>query len=239
MSNCRVGRVCAPVSIVSILPVGLIGLACLGSEARADVTYSDGAFVTSTWGFEIVGTGTSVPSQVVSGGNPGSYRQINQTVAQNSGWFYAFSRYGTSLATRYEPATQGAIQSVDFSIQAQTISVQGGQIPGLAWGIKQGSFVYVQTAFQNLSGPAWANFSSAALTPADFFCANGAGTLDFSASGAPIRFGFVTMNASFSAVTTGSVSEYDNFSVTVHQVPAPAGAALLGALGLLAGRRRR
>lgn len=242
MTTRRQGPIRARVSNHSTFTTltGLAALLALPSAANAVVVYSDGTFSTSVWGFEFVGSGTATPAQIASGGNPGTYRRITQTVTANSGWFYAFSRYGTNTATRYDPVTQGAINSVDFSIQAQTISVINGQVPGLAMGIKQGSLVYVQSAFQNIGGPAWNTFSSAALTPADFFCANGAGTLDFSASGAAIRFGFVTINASFSVgVETGGVTEYDNFNATVNQVPAPAGIALLGIGGLLAARRRR
>jgi hypothetical protein len=62
---------------------------------------------------------------------------------------------------------------------------------------------------------------------------------DFSASGAPIAFGYYTANSTTFSMTT--TSAYDDFVVTVHQqVPEPS-ALLLSATGLtaLVLRRRR
>jgi hypothetical protein len=230
--------ICARVSVLTLAIATIAAVGAGGGLAHADVTYTDGTFNPSVWGFEVVGGGSSTPSQVASGGNPGAYRQINQSVPANTGWFYGFSRYGTNTATRYDPATQGAISSVDFSIDGRLISTVGGQIPGVGMGIKQGSLVYVQTAFANLGNASWGTVASTGLTPADFMCVNGSGTVDFSASGGPLRFGFVTINASFSAQPTGGVSEYDNYNVVVHQVPAPGAIALVG-VGMLAASRRR
>ncbi|MCE9620595.1 MAG: hypothetical protein K8R92_11910 [Planctomycetes bacterium] len=198
----------------------LLAAPALPAVALADtVEFEDGIFNPSEWGFEIVGSGTSTPSQIPLGGNPGSYRRITQSVTANSGWFYAFSRYGTNSSTRYEATMFGAIASVDFKVQAQTISVINGQIPGLAFALKQGGQIYVQSPFMNLSGPAWNTFSATGLVASNFYCINGPGIPDFSATGMPIRFGFVTMNASFSAAITGGVTEYDNFKVVVNIAP--------------------
>jgi len=209
-----------------LLPV--MAICAVPLAAHGASTFSDGTFNPSNWGFETIGSGTVTFGQIAAGGNPGQYRQIDQVVNQNTGWFYSFSRYGTTMPTRYEPAVSGAIASVDFSIDSRTISVLSGQVPGIGLGIKQGSLVFMQTAFFNGFANTWTTYSVNSLTPASFSCINGAGSLDFSASGAPIRFGFITANASFSATTTGSVSDYDNFFVNVVQVPAPGALALLG-----------
>jgi hypothetical protein len=221
----------------TLLPAAAIVLC---TPALYAITYSDGTFTPSNWGFETVGSGVSTPAQIAAGGNPGSYRQIDHTVNQNTGWYYSFSRYGTTNATRYEPAVQGAIASLDFSIDARVVSTQGGQLPGLALGAKQGTLVFMQSSFFNVGNPAWGGYGVSGLTAASFTCINGAGSLDLSAGGAPIRFGFVVLNASFSPITTGSVSEYDNFSVTAHAVPAPSALGVAAGVGLAgAGLRRR
>jgi hypothetical protein len=231
------------VSICSTLPIvtAVAALSALPAIAHADVTLSDGVFANSTWAFELIGSGTSTVGQVLAGGNPGEFRRVDQTVVAGSGVYYGFSRYGTSTATRYDAVTQGAVISLDFSIQARfTGGPMGAPVNNtrLAMGVRQGTLTFVQSTFFSLTNPNWIMYSASGLTPADFFCANGSGTLNFSAVGGPMRFGFVTIDESTGG-PAGSITDYDNFSTIVHNVPAPGAAALFGLGMLLAARRRR
>lgn len=214
--------------------------------ALADVTYSDGDFAASNWGFEVTlssSGGTSVPTQV-AGGNPGTARQITNTIGAGDvpGMVLGFSRYGTTQSVgRYDPAVLGAILSVDWAIQSRYISGQSagsdGQGQTIRLGAKQGSVLYAAAVeFTGISG-AWTNHGSLSLTASDFEQITPGPAIDFSATGGPLRFGFI-------AGTSGEPSSfetaaYDNFSVTIHNIPAPATAGVILSGGCWAARRRR
>ncbi|MFN7022099.1 MAG: hypothetical protein ACK4WH_12335 [Phycisphaerales bacterium] len=212
----------------------------LSGSACADVVYSDGEFVPSTWGFEtvVLGTGGTSAAAQVGAGNPGNARRLTNSV-NAGGTVYGFSRYGTTQAVgRYDPSVAGAIASVDWSLES--LFVSGGDAGGQAvmLGAKQGAIVYAADVGQTGTGAGWVTHGAVGLTEADFQPLNGAAPIDFSASGAPLRFGFIVGNSGAESFT--SVAVYDNFSVTLRAVPAPGAAGLAGvaALGLACRRRR-
>ncbi len=217
-------------------------VAC-GSIARADVTLQDGTFTNSNWVLEVVQigsqTGIATAGQSPTG-NPGTARNVSHTLGNLPGdQITTLSRYGTTQATRYDPVTQGAIASVDWTIDARFVggsTAGGGQ--AIMLGLKQGVIIYY--ADYDLTGfsGAWNTFSATGLTSTSFSRIDGAaGTPDFSSSGAPIRFGFITSNGTSFGTYSTSV-DYDNFSVNIVQVPA-SGAIALAGVGLLGAARRR
>lgn len=212
-------------------------LACLGMPAFAQVTFQDSTMADADWGIELVGLGDSTGVQVPFG-NPGTGRQVTVTVAQGLGnSLRAWHKFGTTQATTFNPPTQGAIPLLQFSIDYLTLSGPGhGQ--GLAIALKQGSVIYYASPLLPTIENAWRTHAGS-VTAANFVRADGlAGTPDFSASGARIRFGFLAFgNADPSGAGHQSESVYDNFLVQV--VPAPGPAFLLaGVAGLAAARRR-
>jgi hypothetical protein len=220
--------------------VGLAAAMLLCGGAKADITFSDTEFATANWGFETItgGTGgTATPSQV-SGGNPGFARQVITSVNASGGIVYGLSRFGTSTATRYDPAVSGAIGTVDFSIDAKWISGDGlfGQSIGI--GAKQGSVAYYAALDVTGVTGLWGTHASLGLTAADFVAMTAGGPIDFSATGAPVRFGFVVANSAPGPASVNTAA-YDNFQVVVHSVPAPASVGMAGMVGVVAGVRRR
>ncbi|MFA6046032.1 MAG: hypothetical protein WC718_13700 [Phycisphaerales bacterium] len=215
-------------------------IAAITSVASATVSYSDGTFSLSganSWAVETLGQGSASASQSASG-NPGTARQVNLTTGGNGGdTIWAFSRFGSTTATRYEPANQGAILSLSWTIDAR-LTQGGGDGQALWLALKQGQLIYVADAHVTGSSGQWNTFGGSGILAADFARLDGqSGTPDFSVAGAPIRFGFVNGNST----TGGSYSTaalYDNWSVTVNTVPAPATCLLAGSL-VMAGRRRR
>jgi hypothetical protein len=103
----------------------------------------------------------------------------------------------------------------------------------------QGAALYYADYDITGSTGSWNTFTSAANLAPDFIPFNGGPAMDFSASGAPIRFGFVVGNYAPDQAYFNTVI-FDNFAVTIHSVPAPGAAgALLGLTGFAITRRRR
>lgn len=209
----------------------------LALPALGQVTISDGTFSDPAWIIETVGTG-SVSGAQVSGGLPGTARQVDNMLGAGSGALIrGLHRYGTTQATTYEPLSQGAITSLQFSLNYLPLSgPTGGQ--GVAIALKQGQTIYFSSPIAVGNGSTWMTYAGE-VTAASFQRMDGqAGAPNFSSTGARIRFGFMTYNSASGAGTAFTTSAmYDNFSVTV--VPGPASAGMLGALGLFASRRRR
>ncbi|GJQ28975.1 MAG: hypothetical protein HBSAPP03_08590 [Phycisphaerae bacterium] len=222
-----------------ILGYSIVAVMLASGSAGAAVTYTDGTFTPSNWGFELVtlaAGGTSSATQV-AGGNPGMARQLTNSV-NGGGTVWGVSRYGTTNATRYEPMTTGAILSVDFAIDYRFVQGAGGDGHALVLAAKQGTAVFGAAYTVTGSSGAWGTYAITGVTAADFTRLDGAaGGIDFSATGAPIRFGFAVGNSSTGTPYSNTVM-YDNFEVVVHNVPAP-GVGLLAGAGLLTLARRR
>lgn len=227
---------------MQIRTVAALVVASMAAPAMASVTYSDGTFNTANWGFETVAVGpggTSSASQV-AGGNPGTARQIVNTINGGGGLVWGVSRFGTTNATRYEPVNQGAILTVDFAIDFRFVEGIGGEGQSVVVIAKQGMLVYGAGYAITGSTGAWGSHAVTGLTAADFTLLNGASgpAIDFSGTAVPLRFGFGAGNSAPNNTYSNTVM-YDNFEVVVNNVPAPAGGVLAGLGVLCAARRRR
>lgn len=217
--------------------------AALAPVAAADIVLSDTEFATANWGVESVnigGGGTTTVSQVLNTGNPGALRRVDMTPGPATGdAIYTLHRYGTTMATRYDPTTQGAIQSLDFSIDfREAPAADASTEQKVFFGAKQGTIVFAGPGIQEFLNSSFLPVSFSGLTASDFSAVGASGSFDLSAAGAPIRFGFITYVAN-STGAFASRSDYDNFSVTIHQAPAPSSMLIAGLAGTLALRRRR
>lgn len=172
----------------------------------AAITVSDSTFANTDWtltSFSSGNGGTATAAQVLSGGNPGAYRSVTDTL--NSGGtpsvVLAASIYSPFT---YNPAVSGAIASVDFSEDAACISgcFGSGQSTGPA--LLQGGVIYVLGSSSVITGPGstFLNHSLSGLTALDFGAVSLTGFTftdntvhpNFSAGGAPIQFGFLSSN---------------------------------------------
>lgn len=221
-----------------ILTLGGLGLAVLGATpALADRTFADADFPTAGWGIESRLTGAlgSAAASQQATGNPGSARRITINLGAAPSQVQTLSRFGTSQATRYDPAVDGAIQSISFTIDHRQVSGLGTTVIPAA---KQGSFVYIAQAFSAAPGGSWQTLSITSLSASDFVRWDAPGTIDFSATAEPIRFGFVSSASATDASPAQMVTDFDNFQV-VARVPTPGTALALTCAGLVGAFRRR
>lgn len=205
----------------------------------ATVVLSDGDF--DTWvatplaGFGVGQTAAVQPT----GGNPDAFYAVTTTTGGVT------VTHHLSPGMTYNPAA-GAIESILFSIDFNAISAFG-QGQSIAFLASQGGSMFVvdATVTGSNSAAGWQSKTTGpVIDPAAFSRDSGTGTLDFSATAAPITFGIRTANSGGNGITIG----YDNFSATltvedstVVPLPAPLGLALfgVGALGLVSRRSHK
>jgi hypothetical protein len=209
--------------------------------SRATVTFSDSTFSPANWtASKILDTTSSQTatfsiSQQSSGGNPAFYQQdmLSYTSTAGGQGVRGASLFNPSV---YNPSLSGAINSISFSFDREYTGRSGGTPdPFFGLVVFQGSTYYETTASDTPFGT-WMNLSGSALTANDFSNVAGPGGLhpDFSATGAPLTFGYADGTGSGPATITLTTG-VDNFDVTINNVPEP-GTWAIGALatGLLA-----
>jgi hypothetical protein len=243
------------------LAMGVCAMPSWAVVIIADPTSAGGDYGGAT---DYFSTGTASSSNPGTGGNTGvagntAYRQTTYTYP--TGAFGASNAVGEfSLLGSWNPATQGALNTVSFSIDS--ILVSGSNIPGtttpvslnnqLLFGVRQGGVNYYHAGFFPLAST-WTNDTVNNLTQANFGSAffTGAPQPNFSASGSVIEFGYFM---SAVGIPGGGTAQWgvDNFCVmgnattagcaqALNQTPEPStfimiGGALAG-LGIL--RRRK
>ncbi len=219
--------------------IAILVLTALAGAAKADRTFTSLNWNAASWETIQYGPGSASSARDATGGNPGAALQVTMTASTSGGALNGFQH--NVGGNQYNPAVDGAVASIDFSLDARWISsslVPGGH--GLSIGIQQGGIDYASNPTQptGFTGN-WVTLTDTGLTASDFTRLDGLpGTPDFSAGGASFSYGFRTFIAGFNHGNSNIVN-YDNLSMTVHSTPAPGAAALAGLGGLLASRRRR
>lgn len=206
-------------------------IASVASLANAQpVTISDDTFANASWSVSSyqygINGGSGDGFQVLTGGNTGAARYV----INNCGAYYSgATNVHLFNDFTYVPAISGPLTDLSFTID--TRYVDGLQAYGFM--VTQGSNLWAVGYYLNTD-----SWQTTVLTPtaADFTPFNNGPALpDFSAAGAPIKFGFYSGNSSAGGWGYSRTGYYDNFAVTF--VPAPTTAAL--ALIALGASRRR
>ena len=213
---------------VSIVTFVFLFIACSNFSIAA-VTFSDGTFSPADWNLHVfeIGTGGSITmTQQPTGGNPGDCCRVYLTVGSHSVYSVLAGFYENVNAV-YDPGTQGAITSIDYSEDGIMYTGFGnGQTTGPA--LIQNGKVYYYLNHDSHSGlyansRTWSRISEVGATEADFVtfcegfrCINWDDNPDFSENGSPIRFGFYRHDSLGPYVIDGGI---DNWSLTIHQKP--------------------
>ncbi|MDH3592993.1 MAG: hypothetical protein OER88_13995, partial [Planctomycetota bacterium] len=195
-------------------------LVLLASSARAeDQTFSDGEFFIVDWTQAILinpsGTFTFTTERRATGGNPGAFRRITHDRVGGSG---SSSVAHFRVGMVFDPSTDGAIETVDWQLEARVGAATSG---GVGYGplIRQGGLRFYAIGDVILTGTGWRPAIEFGLTANDFIADDGsAAKPDFSTSGGPIEFGFFSTNGAGNAGFS-SASSVDNWNVTVHCDP--------------------
>lgn len=195
------------------------------------VTISDDIFNNADWTAQKFGDGNFTASQIASGGNPNEFRQTNHSDLNTGQSIAVFQILSTGV---YDPSVSGAIASIDFSFDLKFIGGSTGTSQvGYRLALEQAGSFYFSDALSIALGPGdgapgatWDSFAFSGLTELNFALLSGPGSLNFSASGDPIMFGYLTNNTAMANLVQTS-SGIDNFSVTITPVPEPASVALL------------
>lgn len=214
-----------------MLPLTLAALLAAAPVAAQSVqTFSDTDFANPDWTLTIAGInggGTVSAFQVASGGVTGSFRRVENTMNSAIGTGLSNTVYGFHFftAATFNPSVSGAILSLDLSLATERIS-SGQQAYGLV--VRQGGVAYLGPVFLNPAAfNTWATTSQPGLTATSFDAvAPGVQNPNFTVTGGPIEFGFLSGNSTSVGGGGGTtVGGADNWTVTVHYDAATAATA--------------
>lgn len=221
------------------LPAALLALSITGSAQAATLFKTD--FDPGSWtATQVGGSGshTFTPTENAGGNGDSSALNIYSYLSGGStsiGYFISFD------GLVYDPSAQGAVDSIDFSLDRMRIPTPyGGHGYGIA--AQQDGNNYFRGTTANTTN-AWGQFVGTGLTGGDFntFFGSGPG-LDLSASGSAIQFGMVIYSGNGGSPQRYDQTRFDNYSVTLNQsapVDTPATLALLLAGSVFARRVKR
>ena len=209
----------------------------LAQPANASViAFTDDTFTPSNWSLvtQTKGAGGDASAiQKSSGGNPTAYRQVTvDVVGSSDSQVYAFNLNNSATVA---PASTGAIVSLTYSEDRNTTGQEFGPA------IEQGSNLYY--AYAGSGGTSGWQSTTMTFTPGaatnnllTSFGTDMSSSVhpDFSATRAPMTFGFAAIDNSNSSSFT-AISGYDNWAMSVTtngSVPEPGSIGLLGLTSL-------
>lgn len=222
------------------------------ASAHASIVYFDGVFAAASWTSSTLtnadGLGsTSLETQILTGGNGNEYMRIELNLVASAPGGGVFS-LNKRLGATYDPGTQGAITSIDYSEDSKNfMPASSGNIQGTGLLIEQGGKTFIQRnpvlVMPNPTFAEWASNLAPGLVASDLWELTNTGQLisssnpDFSAAGGVMQLGFWRGGSSGNFVGTDlRDAGIDNWRVEI--IPTPASASLL-LLGTLASVRRR
>ena len=202
------------------------GSAVLLVSPLPGVVFQDADFPVANWTVTAIAQPaengpTHAESQATDGGDPGAHRRISyQMTAGPSSLLLNHFQIGAT----YDPATQGAIYTMDLEGHCSRSSFSDGLIfTGLTQSpmFEQAGRAYQPRDWRGSCQLAWSGMRVWSLKADEFAfsgpaCAANERCPDFSATAAPLRFGFVTNLGLATGSSAGTVVQaIDNWKVTV------------------------
>jgi hypothetical protein len=170
------------------------------------VTVADGTFADVDWtitSFSSGSGGTSTAAQVATGGNPGAYRNVTDTL-NGGGVVSVVSGVNIYGPFTYTPSVSGAIGSLDYSEDAACTGGCFGQGQSTGPAVLQNGNYYTlcSSVIITGAGTTFVNHTLNGLTAADFGIVSLTSTNtcdpsvhpDFSSAASPIKVGFFRAN---------------------------------------------
>ncbi|MGW8369307.1 MAG: hypothetical protein ACWGPN_11595, partial [Gammaproteobacteria bacterium] len=201
----------------AFVAAGLLSLFAAPSQA-VTIVLSDTGFDASDWavmvairGIGVTGSGNGM--QVLTGGNPDQYWQVMAARDPDDAGPDNSTRVSSVyVPTAFDPSVNGAIATIDFSIDGIQPAGQGASGGTVAPIVIQGGVLY-QGPGVSMPEPAWTAHAFAGLT-ADNFSEVGAPAShpDFSAAGAVTGFGWVFVVSSASGNPVARTVGFDNWT---------------------------
>jgi hypothetical protein len=188
------------------------------------VVYQDADFAPADWATSAlavpaIGGPTHDEQQAATGGRPGPFRTMTHRLPSGAS---SLSVLHSSTMSIYDPATQGAIHVIDYAEDCRVVPANGS-IPFIASTllVEQAGRSYKAKGFGCLSSEWSALPSRNGFAATDFdqiagpACAVGERCPDFTASAAPLRFGYVRSQSQTSGPAATTVHDIDNWKVSV------------------------
>jgi hypothetical protein len=210
--------------------VGSFSLSAFGPTASA-FPFTDSSLGAPDWTVHELADGSPIVWGEVrkrSGGNPGKYLRLNLKLGDRT----SLDLIHVCGGALYSPSSQGAVDSVDISIDTRMapessgrsanpnvcpVIVQNGAVYAAGWRMatySEQNGGWVPLDFTELRGHQFAPYIGLTQPVAPTM------SLDLSTNGGPIRFGFATRNVTFYNNPQGhafsTAVDFDNFTVKVH-----------------------
>lgn len=208
----------APIEVTGPLTIQVTFVESVGSGDP--ITISDGTFVEANWESSVVSSfgGANELVYQMPGADP--YRAMFDELPAGSG----VNQRHLYTAFTYDPQTSGAIASLDVSEQHRVFGLgPGGMFPPAL--LLSVNFVLVQDgrthwlatgATPVTQADVWTTVTWTGLTAADFTAVGGV-LPDFSASGAPIQFGYLRSPLNDTVEYQSIEHGIDDWSVTIRR----------------------
>jgi hypothetical protein len=215
--------------IATAVTVSAFGFAEIANAATFN--YFDGTFNDSDWtrAFQATGSPSSeTAEQRPSGGNPDGFRFMTHTWGNGvQGAVFHLNKNAV-----YDPSTQGAIESLDYSADVIGFNTSSG-VFGDGLLLQQDGRLFISQFTAVRFPSSWQTKSASDLTSSSFLSLDGGAAPDFSATGDRIAFGYIRTNTIPGAGTT-IAHGIDNWSVSVTNISTASVPEADFVLGLLA-----